>query len=71
MTLNFVMIVEDAGELKTVTAAEFLEALQDAVGIRTDVKKLVDDSLNTVLDARAIAAGEYDPSDNDTPIVVL
>lgn len=71
MALNFVMIVEDARELKTVTAGEFLNALQDAIGVRTDVEKLVDDSLNKVLDARAIAAGEYDPSDNDTPIVVV
>lgn len=68
--LNFVIIVNDGGELKTVAAAELTAALLDAIGVRTDVEQLVDDALNKVLDARAIAAGDYDPSDNDTPIEV-
>lgn len=66
--LNFVMIVEDAGELKTVTRPEIIAAMQGIL-IRTDVEKVVDVALNEVLDARAIAAGEYDLRDNVTPMV--
>lgn len=75
MTLNFVMIVEDAGELKTVTASEFLIAMQALFEPEhdislPDVETMIDDSLNKVLDTRAIAAGEYDPADNDTPMII-
>lgn len=67
--LNFVIIVDDAGELKTVTATEIAKALYDRIGPSMDMEEHLDEALNAVLDARAIAAGEYDPSDNDTPIV--
>lgn len=60
MTLNFVMIVDDAGELKSVQSSELPEDLQQAIDV----------ALNKILDDRAIAAGEYDPSDNDTPFIV-
>lgn len=70
--LNFVCIVEDAGELKTVTADELITAMQAILASTDrDVEQVVEMALNNVLDARAIAAGQYDPSDNDTPITVL
>lgn len=69
MALNFILVVNDGGELKTLTDVEIITAMQGIL-IRTDIEKVVDEALNRVLDARAEAAGDYDPSDNDTPIVV-
>lgn len=73
--LNFVMIVEDAGELKTVTSSEFIAALNEAMiafGFEPGIAaQMVDGKLNQILDARAISAGEYDPSDNDTSLEVV
>lgn len=61
--LNYMIVVEDAGELKSVSAAE-LETQEPAF------RDLLETHLNTILDNRAIAAGEYDPSENDIPIEV-
>jgi len=60
--LNYMIVVDDSGELKTVTAKELSQWPYLA--------SVLDERLNQILDARAIAAGEYDPSDNDTPIVM-
>lgn len=62
--LNYVVIVDDSGELKTVTAAE-LEAQEPVF------RDFMESHLNAILDNRAIASGEYDPSDNDTLIEVV
>lgn len=59
---NFVIVVDDAGEMKTVTSQE-LDAF-------ANVSADLNDVLNQILDERAIAAGEYDPSDDDTPVEV-
>lgn len=59
---NFVIVVDDAGEMKTVTSQE-LDAF-------ANVSADLNDVLNQILDERAIAAGEYDPSDDDTPMEV-
>lgn len=70
--LNYTIVVDDGGELKAVTAVEI--AVWTTTNTGAHVKKSVrlgqvlDRALNAILDARAIAAGEYDP--NDTPIVV-
>lgn len=63
MTLNFMIVVDDAGELKSVSAAE----LQAAAETLTELLTL---SLNEILDKRAIDAGEYEPDDDDLPIQV-
>ena len=60
MSLNFMIVVDDGGELKSVSAAELPQELQEGIDVE----------LNRVLDARAIATGDYDPSDDDTPFVV-
>jgi hypothetical protein len=62
MSLNYVIIVDDGGELKPIQALEFEEHIN---------RDMVEDVLNKILDARAIAAGEYDPSQNDVPIEVM
>lgn len=63
--LNFVIVVDDGGELKTIRREELrCDELSDAVIAQLDY------AMNAILDRRAIAAGEYDPSDNDTPIIV-
>lgn len=61
--MNFMIVVNDAGELKSVSAAEVAEHSPLTA-------EFLDGVLNEILDRRAIDAGEYDPSDNDTPIVV-
>lgn len=81
--LNFMIVVEDGGELKSVGRTEFVLALSDQLkgnpgidsdlgsGHRDDVAaEVIDAALNKILDDAAIAAGIYDPSDNDTPIMV-
>lgn len=60
--MNYVIIVNDAGELKTITAEEFEENL--------GLKDFMEIQLNAILDAKAIAAGEYDPAENDAPMAV-
>lgn len=64
MALNYVIIVDDSGELKTLTAQEVDAGLSD-LGF-----ELFDSLLNHILDRKAIAAGEYTPEDDDTPIEV-
>lgn len=66
--MDFLIVCNDGGEMKTIKADEFLAAVQGIL-VRTDVEKVVDTAINEVLDKRAIAAGEYDPSDNDTPML--
>jgi hypothetical protein len=63
MSLNFMIVIDDAGELKTVSAAD----LDNFPGVAS----ALDVALNQILDERAIAAGEYDPSGNDTPMEVV
>lgn len=63
MALNFMIVIDDGGELKTVAASD----LDNFPGIA----KALDVVLNQILDEKAIAAGEYDPSDNDVPFEVL
>jgi len=62
MSLNFMIVIDDAGELKTVSASD----LENFPGLAT----ALDVALNQILDERAIASGEYDPSDNETLIEV-
>jgi len=62
--MNYMIIVDDGGgEMKAVSAAEIAAAFPT---LNTNIEG----ALDHILDQRAIAAGEYDPSDNDTPIVV-
>lgn len=65
--LNFMIVVDDGGELKSVTAADIDAHCEK--GLST-LPQLLQQILNEILDDRAIAAGEYDPSDNDTPFTV-
>lgn len=60
--MNYVIIVNDAGELKTITAEEFEENL--------GLQSFMETQINDILDKKAIAAGEYDPADNDVPFSV-
>jgi hypothetical protein len=60
--MDYVIIVNDNGELKTISATD----LEGYLG-----RNVLDDAINELLDARAIAAGEYDPSTNDDEIVVV
>lgn len=72
MAFTFMIVVEDAGELKPVSQQELIDwaaNTYDGRG-RTSLLALeLVDALNTILDMRAIEADEYDPSDDDTPIV--
>ena len=61
--MNFMIVVDDAGELKPVSEAELL--VEDSA-----LAEALNDALNRILDQRALDAGEYDPGDNSTPIVV-
>jgi len=73
MALHFILIVNDGGELKTVTSTEldaWAAEQRDDAGRTSGLSDEIDVALNYILDARAVAAGDYDPSDNDTPIVV-
>ena len=71
--MNFVIVVSDAGEMKTVTSAELDTAVKQTLADESTkpltLAEKLDLLLNFILDQRAIAAGEYDPSDNDTPMV--
>lgn len=79
--LTYMITVSDNGELKSVSAAEFEAAFKEILpetGMRLAGKvgvdlatALVEQVLNIILDRRAIAADEYDPSDNDTPIIPI
>lgn len=74
MPLNFVVIVNDGGELETVTSTEldtWANDYRDERGRTSPLSEQMDEALNQILNARAIAAGEYDPSDNDTPIEIV
>lgn len=64
MALNYVIVVDDAGELKTVTAADIDALPHSTLGLT------IETALNSILDQRAIAAGEYTPEDDAVPIVV-
>lgn len=72
--LNYVIVVNDGGEMKSISASE-IDALAKATvnekGNASNLPGELDAMLNAILDARAIAAGEYDPSDNDTPFEVV
>lgn len=73
--LNYTIVVEDGGELKSVTANEIdgWTTIHTGANVRPGVRlgEVLDAALNAILDARAIAAGEYDPTDNDTPFIVI
>lgn len=64
MGLNFMLVIDDGGELKSVQSTE-IDKFDPKLALR------LDQALNEILDEKAIAAGEYDPADNDTPIEVL
>ena len=62
--MNYMIIVDDSGgELKSVSATEIDKIFPD-LGMK------LEGALDHILDQKAIEAGEYDPSDNDTPIHV-
>jgi hypothetical protein len=61
--LDFMIIINDDGELKTVNAKE-LRAIGFAYG------DVLDMALNAVLDKYAEDAGTYTPADNDTPMIL-
>lgn len=65
--LIYMIVVNDAGELKTLTAKEF-EAALDLSFDKGERTEIIENALNKGLDEKAIAGGEYDPSDNDTPM---
>jgi hypothetical protein len=73
--MNFVIVVSDAGEMKTVTSAELGAAVRQTLADESTkpltLAEKLDLLLNFILDQRAITAGEYDPSDNDTPMVLV
>lgn len=69
--MDIIVICNDGGEMKTVTAAElkaWADAHYDERGRTSLLMEILDEGLNAILDRRAIDAGEYDPSDNETPI---
>lgn len=66
--LTYMIVVNDAGERKTISQQEFEKRLVDAVD-GYSFSAIVEGALNAILDEKAIAAGEYDLSDNDTPMV--
>jgi hypothetical protein len=57
--MNYVIIVDDSGELKTVTAAE-LEAQEPTF------QQFMDHHLNAILDRRAVKEPAHDPDQNIT-----
>lgn len=61
--MNYMITVDDAGELKSVSAAEVSEHSPLTA-------EFLDGVLSEILDRRAIAAGEYEPEDDDLPIQV-
>ena len=62
--LNYVIVVNDGGELKTIQLEELrCDEFSDSAIAQLEY------AMNAILDRRAIAAGEYDPADNDTPMV--
>lgn len=70
--MDFVIICNDGGEMKTITAKELETwAAQDydEQGRTSIVHLDLDRAMNAILDRRAIDAGEYDPTDNDTPML--
>lgn len=62
--LDFVIVVNDGGELKSLRAADFPDGADTAYFLED-----LDRRINAVLDPHAISAGEYNPSENDTPMV--
>lgn len=63
MPMNFVLVVEDAGELKTIHREDLrCDELSDKAIAQLEY------AINAILDRRAIDAGEYDPADNNTPM---
>ena len=69
--MDILVIYNDGGEMKTVTAAElkaWADAHYDDRGRTSPLMDILEEGLNAVLDRRAIEAGEYDPADNDTPM---
>ena len=69
--LNFMIVVEDAGELKSVSAVELYAWAKARDGAESLLPEVLQVALNAILDQRAIDAGEYDPADNDTPFDVV
>lgn len=73
-TFNYVLVVDDGGEMKTISATEFEAEAQGHLkdnGTRALDLTVFDEIVNAILDRRAIAAGEYDPPDNDTPMTFV
>ena len=60
--MNYVIVIDDGGELKTVTAQE-LDEIKDVC--ENSIGEELQKHLNNILDARAIADGTYNPEDND------
>ena len=70
--MNILIVCDDGGEMKTVSLAELQAWADGQVNSHGNSSLLVDEldeALNAILDRRAFDAGEYDPSDNDTPMV--
>ena len=69
--LDFVIIVSDGGELKTIGYKE-LSAADDRPESPGDgrLEYALDAMLNYILDKRAEDAGTYTPADNDTPMII-
>lgn len=77
------VVINDGGELKSVSGEEFSAELHTHIrsGLRIhadhDTQAQAEDNilvyevLNKILDERAIAEGTYDPSDNDIPVEVM
>lgn len=70
--ITYMIVVNDGGELKSVSQAELDEEFMEG-GYSFDpmgTADVVAAALNKILDRRAIETGEYEPEDNDTPIEV-
>lgn len=63
--ISIMIVGSDAGELFAVTAAELNAAGKGALVTQIEV------AVDEILDARAIAKGEYDPSMNDEEFEVI
>lgn len=68
--LNFVIVVNDAGELKTVSATDIWNIVDkpgapDTAHTGELLDEVLDRVLNYILDQRAIATGTYEPGDDE------
>ena len=59
--MNFMITVDDSGELKAVGSWELSQELLESIT----------KEINEILDRRAIESGDYDPNENENPIVVV